>query len=131
MGTNLRTGLSKSNPFYISKHRRLELTHFCLQYPEWENYLTNIKLAGICNEWSDPTSDEAIKRFIFASQMKLVEDCCLIAAPDIYKYMLIAVTKGKSFANLSTMYDMPCGRDYFYERYHKFFYILSQKKHMF
>lgn len=59
MGTNLRTTLSKKNPYYISKHRRLELVHFCLQYPEWCEYLTSIKNKGTQDEWSDPTSEES------------------------------------------------------------------------
>lgn len=127
MGTNLRTGLSKSNPHYISKHRRLELTHFCLQYPEWREYLAHVGRKGSQDEWSDPTSEEAIKRVIFSEKMHLVEECCRQAGPDIYEYLLEGVTEGHSYVKLSTQKQIPCSRDYYYDRFHKFFYILSQK----
>lgn len=127
MGTNLRTQLSKKSPYYISKHRRLELTHFCLQYPEWKEYLSQIKVRGDQDEWSDPTGEEAIKRIIFREKMHLVEECCRLAGPDIYEYLLRAVAYGDSYTLLSTKQNIPCGRDYFYDRLHKFFFILSQK----
>lgn len=131
MGTNLRTTLAKSNPYYISKHRRLELTHFCLQYPEWEEYLTRIDISGDQSEWSDPTCEEAIKRMELKSYIELIETCCHMAGNDIYEYLFRSVTKGESYTFLSTKLNIPCSRDYFYDRQHKFFYILSQKKHMF
>ena len=41
MSRIIRPELSKSNPYYISKHRYYELKHFCLQYYEWkELYLS-------------------------------------------------------------------------------------------
>ena len=35
MSTVIRSVVSKKNPYYISKHRMLELKHFCMQYEEW------------------------------------------------------------------------------------------------
>lgn len=131
MGTNLRTELSKSNPYYISKHRRLELTHFCLQYPEWKAYLIDIFNHGRQDEWSDPTAEEAIKRVVYKRNIDLVEACVKVSGPDIYDYLLWAVVYGYSYTLLATKYNIPCGKDYFYERLHKFFYILSQEKQTF
>lgn len=131
MATNLRTNLKKSNPYYISKHRRLELTHLCLQYPEWKAYLASIKFEGTTDEWSDPTSEEAIKRLIFSRKIDLIEDCVRIAGPDIYEYLLRSITTGETYVTLSTKYQIPCSKSYFYDRYHNFFYILSQKEHMY
>ena len=47
MSTIIRSELSKKNKYYISKHRYLELKHFCLQYYEWKNKY----LEASC--WSD------------------------------------------------------------------------------
>ena len=131
MGTNLRTTLSKKNPYYISKHRRLELVHFCLQYPEWKSYLSSIRIPRETEEFADPTSEEAIKRIIFSRNIDLVEQSAKIAGGEIWEYLLRAVTHGDSYVLLSTKYFMPCSKDYFYDRYHKFWFILSQKEHMF
>lgn len=35
MSKDVRSELSKRNKWHISKHKFLELKHFCLQYPEW------------------------------------------------------------------------------------------------
>lgn len=129
MGTNLRTNLKKSNPYYISKHRRLELTHFCLQYPEWVEYLANIPVPKDTDEFADPTSEEAIKRIIFKKNINLVIETSKIAGGEIHEYLFKAVAYGYSYTLLSTKYCIPCSRDYFYERLHRFFYLLSLKLH--
>ena len=131
MGTNLRTTLSKKNPYYISKHRRLELVHFCLQYPEWRAYLSTIKIPKETNEFADPTSDIAIKRIIFSRNIDLVEKNVKIAGGEIWQYLLRAVAYGDSYVLLSTKHSIPCSRDYFYDRLHKFYFLLSQKEHTF
>lgn len=130
MGTNIRTTLSRKNPYYISKHRRLELVHFCLQYPEWKEYLASIKLCGDQDEWSDPTGETAIKRVLYSRNIDMVERCVRLAGPDIYEWLLRAVIYGESYVLLSTKYGIPCSRDYFYDRYHKFWFLLSQEKHL-
>ena len=38
-----RNEISVKNKYYISKHRYLELKHFCLQYPEWKRALSYIE----------------------------------------------------------------------------------------
>ena len=127
----VRTQLSKKNPYYISKFRRMELKYFCLQYPEWKKYLATIGKRGTSDEYSDPTGDEAVKRVIFSERLQQVERACMIAGSDIYKFLLMAVTEDLSYVNLRTMYDIPCSPDLFYDRYHKFWFVLSQEKHMF
>lgn len=131
MGTNLRMALSKKNPYYISKHRRLELVHFCLQYPEWKSYLSSIKIPKETDEFANPTSDTAIKRLIFSRNIDLVERCVKIAGGEIWQYLLKSVAYGDSYVRLATKEGIPCSKDYFYDRYHKFWFILSQEKHMF
>ena len=129
MGTNIRTTLSKKSPYFISKHRRLELVHFCLQYPEWKERLTNIRYPKETDEFSDPTSDDAIMRIIFERNIEMIERCAKIAGGEIWEYLFKSVTSGVSYVHLATKLDIPCSRDYFYDRYHKFWFILSQEKH--
>lgn len=126
----VRRPLSKKNPYYISKERNLELIYFCLQYPEWKRYLKEYGMTHEpLDEWADPTGDEAIEHILAKEKIDLVERTAKLAGPDIYEYLLMAVTVGLSYTTLSAMYDIPCGHDYYYERYHRFWWLLSQEKH--
>ena len=44
----LKNELSGKNKYHLSKHRYLELKHFCLQYPEWKKRLKEIDDIRIC-----------------------------------------------------------------------------------
>ena len=132
MGEKARTKVSKKNKYYISENRRRELKYFCLQYPEWKAMLSHIDCKRIHqDEWSDPTGEEAIKRTELANKMKLVEDCCVAADPDTWRYILLSVTEDIPYKTLYTIHEIPCSRKYFTERRLRFFYILSQEKHTF
>lgn len=127
----VRVLLSKKNPYYISKFKRLELKYFCLQYPEWKKFLSSIGKRGTSDEFSDPTGEEAVRRVLYSRNVETIEVAARIAGADIYEYLLLSVTEDVSFPTLKTKYDIPCGADLFYNRYHKFWFILSQKEHMF
>ena len=120
--------LSIKNENKLSKHRRLELEHFCYQYKEWKKYLKDITFKGTQDEWSDPTAEEAIKRVIYEDNIKLVEDCCKAADETIWQYLLIAVTdEDISYEGLLNR-GLPCGRRYFYERLRRVYSIMSVRK---
>ena len=123
----VREVLSKSNAYYIPKNRRLELKYMCLQYPEWKRFLSVIGRRGTADEYSDPTGEEATKRVIFEKLCRVIERSSKLSGGDIYEYILKAVTEDISYPTLYSLYNIPCGRDYFYERYHKFWFILSQE----
>lgn len=127
----VRTSLSKKSKYYISKNRRLELKYFCLQYKEWKEYLKEYYLRYGTSEFSDPTAEEAMLRTIYISNIDLVTQISKIAGGEISEYLFKAVTEDLSFVNLKTVLNIPCSKDYYYERYHKFWYLLSQKEHMF
>lgn len=46
MSKDVRSELSKRNKWHISKHKFLELKHFCLQYPEWHKLYLELSLRG-------------------------------------------------------------------------------------
>ena len=127
----VRTKLSKKSKYYISDFRRKELKYFCLQYKEWKEYLKDYYLRYGTNEFSDPTAEEAMLRTIYISNIDLINEISKIAGGEIWEYLFKAVTEDLSFVNLKTLHNIPCSKDYYYERYHKFWYLLSQKEHAF
>lgn len=135
MSTNIRAELSKKNKWYISKHRYYELKHFCLQYHEWKDLCYGVGGSDLRRpldisllEWSDPTGMLAATREDYIYNIDLVERTCKDADESLAKYILKSVTEEVSFTYLETVCGIPCGRDMFYDRYRKFYWILSVRK---
>lgn len=129
--SEIRTSISSKSPYYISKHRYLELKHFCLQYHEWERELNKINYFGSyggevrSTDISSPVEKTSELRQRYLDKMEMVEQACLEADGDIYEWLLRAVTDGVAYSYLRTD-GIPCSRDYFYDRYRRLFYILSR-----
>lgn len=139
MSTTIRSKISKENPYYISKYRYLELKNFCLQYPEWlKAYLylketdgrsfKGILKVGNTQTNNDGTADLAMKKVYLDRRMKLIEDTALAADSEIGNYIFKAVTEGYSFTYLKTKLEIPCGRDFYYNRYRRFFWLLNDSR---
>lgn len=138
MSTVIRPEISEKNKYWIDKHRYYELKHFCLQYKEWKKAYTACNESIIfassmeenrnTNVISDITAKYAIKRAYYAGRIKLVEKAAMEAEPDLYLYILKAVTEGLSYTYLKTKLEIPCGRDMYYDRYRKFFWLLSNSR---
>ena len=130
MSTVIRSEISKKNKYWISKHRHLELKHFCLQYPEWKRELRDSiwlsREGGGDPQWSDPTGKnvEIIEELV--RKISMVERCAMLADEQIGQYILKAVTEDLSFVTLSMVYEVPCGKDMYYDRYRRFFWLLSR-----
>lgn len=139
MSTVIRPVISEKNKYYIDKHRYYELKHFCLQYKEWKKayelcndsiiYTTNIddNFTGSIMP-SDLTAKYAIKKAEYAERIKKVEQAAKEADEYLYEYILKAVTEGLSYTYLKAKLDIPCGRDMYYDRYRKFFWLLSESR---
>ncbi len=138
MATLIRAELSKKNKYWISKHRHYELKHFCLQYPEWKRAcairsgrsatLTTIT-TSLTNHnylYSPNSNNSALSNY--ARQIELIEQIAVDTDPYLYDYILIGVTEGRSYTYLRTVLGMPCGRDMYYDRYRKFFWLLSNAR---
>lgn len=138
MATVIRPVVSTKNKYYIDKHRHYELKHFCLQYPTWkklhdealESCITAAKLEreSSTNIPSDITAKYGIRRARYAEYIKLVEDTAKKADEELWYYILRAVTEGLSFPYLKTVMEIPCGKDMYYDRYRKFFWLLSETR---
>ena len=138
MATVIRPEVSTKNKYWINKHRHYELKHFCLQYGEWK------KAYAACNEAiifasefdkmpssnipSDLTAKYAIKKAQYAEKIKLLERIAMESDDFLYPYILKAVTEGLSYTYLKARMDIPCGKDMYYDRYRKFFWLLSEAR---
>lgn len=137
MSTNIRNKISESNPYYISKHRHLELVHYCLQYDDLKQIYSELNLYPMITydkliknrNLSDPTKQKAYTRLYFSILIDNIDESAKEACNDnmLEKYLLKGVTKGYSYQMLKTRYGLPYSRDIYYKAYRKFFYILDKK----
>lgn len=134
MCTNIRPVVSKKNDYWISKERYYELKHFCLQYKDWKKIL--IALDGInsnnlpefftTNIYPEsPVERMVIAREHYTTLIRMVDNAARKADEEIYTFILLAVTENVSCSSLIAKYDMPCGKDKFYNSYRKFFWYLN------
>ena len=138
MGTVIRPEISEKNKYYIDKHRYYELKHFCLQYREWKKayiscnesiiFASQIETTRSTNVPSDLTAKYALKRAQYAERINLVEKTAIEADEFLSSYILKAVTEGLSYTYLKSKLDIPCGRDMYYDRYRRFFWLLSNSR---
>ena len=123
-----RRPLSERNPYHLDTYREREIIYFCLQYKGWKRKLNSIGMKGSSNEWSDPTSKEAIERVIFSKNVKIVEDACIKTYPEEWELLLQGITDPDSnWYNFSLMKGMQCGKDKYYNLKHKAYYYISLK----
>ena len=135
--SDLKPELSKRNKWHISKHKYLELKHYCLQYPEWKkSYAELLVVRSHANlhqhiqtsKLQDTTSHIAIMLTDYKNRMEMIERTANLADPVIGAFILKAVTEEYSFNYLKMQMDMPCERDMYYDRYRKFFWLLSKER---
>lgn len=138
MATVIRPEISERSKYYIDKHRYYELKHFCLQYNHWRKeyakcndaiiFASGFERQPISNIPSDITAKYGMMKAHYDSRIKLVERVAMEADDFLYRYILKAVTEGLSYTNLKTVHNIPCGRDMYYDRYRKFFWLLSEAR---
>ena len=136
MVTLIRPELSQKNKYYIDKHRHYELKHFCLQYPNWKRAYSSLNEPHVSistidrmptgNLPGDPTGTRAIAKAQLYERITMVEQIAKEADNYLWKYILKAVTENLSFTHLKTTLDIPCGKDLYYDRYRKFFWLLNK-----
>ena len=138
MATKIRPAISEKNKYWIDKHRHYELKHFCLQYPAWKQAYIEASRVGAatpmldrtpsCNQPGDPTGNRAIRLAHYRERMGLIERIAKEADRYLYDYILKAVTEDLSYTYLKARLEIPCGRDMYYDRYRKFFWLLSKAR---
>ena len=135
MSTTIRPKISEKNKYYIDKHRYYELKHFCLQYPLWEKQynelsdftkISDLKKNSQTNKITDYTAETVEKRLYYRERMDMVNKAANDADIELASYIFKAVTQGLSYEALRLQMNMPCSRDIYYDRYRRFFYLLSK-----
>lgn len=138
MATKIRPEISEKSKYYIDKHRHYELKHFCLQYPNWKRAysdfndpsipLSTIDKMPTSNLPGDPTAKRALMKAQLMERIELVEKIAREADTYLWNYILKAVTEELSYTYLKSKLKIPCGRDMYYDRYRKFFWLLSEAR---
>lgn len=138
MATLIRPRISEKNKYWIDKHRHYELKHFCLQYPTWKKAYaefsdTSIPLSMIervptSNLPGDPTGKRAVMKAYYRERIDLIEEVAKETDKCLWNYILKAVTEELSYTYLKAKLEIPCGKDMYYDRYRKFFWLLSQAR---
>ncbi len=136
MATKIRPELSIKNKYHIDKHRHYELKHFCLQYPNWKRTYTELDQSSMAlstfdrmpsnNTPGDPTARRATAKAQLIERIEMVEKVAKETDDYLCNYILKAVTEGLSYTHLKSRLDMPCGKDMYYDRYRRFFWLLSK-----
>lgn len=138
MTTAIRATISEKNKYYIDKHRYYELKHFCLQYKEWRKayaacndaiiFGAHFERTSRSNIPSDITAKYGMMKAHYDERIKLIENTAIAADDYLHSYILKAVTEGLSYTYLKTNMNIPCGKDMYYDRYRKFFWLLSEAR---
>lgn len=137
MGANVRPELSKKNKYWIDKNRFYELKYFCLQYPLWKKVYEDLDTIRTTSFNLVRVQDGSIRdyvalcaeeRSIYLDRICTIEKAARDADPYLANYILKAVTEGLSFTYLKARLEIPCSRDTYYDRYRKFFWLLSKSR---
>lgn len=138
MATMIRPEVSIKNKYHIDKHRHYELKHFCLQYPMWKRAyaefddpsipLSTIDKMPTSNLPGDPTAKRALMKAVLIERIELIEQVAKEADKYLWNYILKAVTENLSYTYLKTRLEIPCGKDMYYDRYRRFFWLLDDAR---
>lgn len=137
MSTMIRPELSIKNKYHIDKHRHYELKHFCLQYSQWKKRYQDISETVRTSKFNqtpvsgspgDPTCTIALKKAYYSKRIDLIEQIAKNVDEDLYLYILKAVTEDLSYTYLKNKLDIPCSRSTYYDRYRRFFWLLSEAR---
>lgn len=140
MSTKIRSEVSKKNEYFVERNRYYELKHFVMQYHDWTKWLReytfkyqSVMYNNVATDIKydvNPTAEEAEKRDIYLSRIKLVQDCVdeAFMPTSCFGYILRTLTLGRSYDWLVTNYDIDMGRERYYKCYRKFYWLLDQKR---
>lgn len=127
MGTVIRAKISPKNKYWIDKHRHYELKHFCMQYPDWKKAYSKFDSATY-NSTGELSDKREQKKLFYSNRINLIERAAHEADPYLYDYIIKGVTEGKSYTYMKAVMGIPCGRDMYYDRYRKFFWLLNESR---
>ena len=89
------------------------------------------------NDWEirsstpgDPTAHVAQLRADLSRAISRIQKCIDNSTdiPAIRAGLFKAVTEDVSYSKLQALYNIPCGKDMYYDCYRRFFWLLSKEK---
>lgn len=140
--------MPKVRPIYngrykLDKHEFYAVYHYALRYHEWERRYNSLTVPTRAIAYDDDkvqksTDGEtfektAIERMELKTKMDSIEEVANETDPELSKWLIEAVTnEGVSYNTLrypatEGKEPIPCGRNQYYDRRRKFYYLLSKK----
>lgn len=126
-------GLRHAGKYELSKHVFAHAYHFAMQYRDWKkehDYISSTIQAAAYSTGiseSDPFMKATSRRLLLESKMKTIEDTCRESDKFIWMYLLRGVTEEQATYHALRAAGMPCGRNYYYDRRRRFYWLLSRK----
>ena len=134
-----RSELSKRSKWWIPKERYLELKHFCMQYKDWKRACYDLDESGVKSRYIlqpasvpySPITGSSVEKIAMSKtyyswKIGLVEEAASYTDDELYWWILRGVTTDEGYTALKMMHKIPCGKDMYYDRYRKFFWILDK-----
>jgi hypothetical protein len=90
--------------------------------------LSMIESVPTSNLPGDPTAKRALMKNHYSEKMRLIEKVAAETDQYLCNYILKAVTENLSYTYLKSRLDIPCGKDMYYDRYRKFFWLLNEAR---
>lgn len=136
MSTKVRSELSKRNEYRISKHRYLELKHFCMQYDEWKEALrlltplkSSFKEERIDNGRNpDPTAELTDMALYFRRRIGMLEKIAAECLGQYGVYLLDGIVNEETYDTIRARHCIPFCRDTWYTAYRRFFWLLDKER---
>ena len=135
MSSPIEKDLSKANKWYVGKARTYELRYFVKQYDIWRTALTDLNLyyASVPKEIRVQRTHDTdhVDRLVasiayYQDRIDLVNQALAAVDPLISKPILISVINDISYNELLARYDIPYGRDLFYDKVRQFIWTLDK-----
>lgn len=126
----------KTGRWKIDVHEFYMALHFAYQYKKWCEELEGLTDTSKAITYSDmpkgninpdPTGELVERREQLVRNKDLVERCAKEADPELYEWIMLGVTnEGITYQSLKEFKGIPCGKDMYYDRRRKFYYLLSR-----
>ena len=123
--------------YQLSKAQYLSAKYYAPRYNEYvdEYHALEDSSKGIAYDkdrvsgsQTDPTELLGMKRAELSQKIKIIEQTAIEADPDLYQYILKAVTnEGITFKALKSLMEIPCEADMFYDRRRRYYWLLSKR----
>lgn len=126
----------KNSQYWVPVEDFRTALHWSLRYPLWVAELSlepdtaqairyDKDKVQTSNQY-DSTMETAIRRDELRRKKDLLESVVRSVAPDIYNYLLLGVTQGRTVYQLINE-GMPCGKDYYISKRQQYYYEISKK----